>query len=219
MSSYSADTAAATGAVALNDQAFVYHVDLFLIALVAVYALTRLPRAFALFGASKEWLNGHFLRHVSSRAPRHRFASAYPSSKERISPNAGSSDDNHTPYSHAYNVQRLNEKGKPLTMNFPPHVAACPKLLRPLLNPLRSRIAPGFSAGQLVILTVYFFCLVYAGLYRSNIFTDLTRTGWIAMAQLPFVFAFAQKNNVLGSIIGQGYEKVLCLYIRTMCRF
>lgn len=214
--SYSAGANSTTGrtgggaAPISSDQALVYHVNLLFIAMLAVFALARLPRAIALFGTANEWLNGYFLRHVQLRPAQRRVAAhndGYPpaSSKERPSANQWSSDDSHIPYTHA---QRLNEKGVPIAMRFPPHMAACMKPLRPLLTPLRSRIAPGFSVAQFMILAVYFYSLVYAGFYRSNIFTSPTRTGWVAISQLPFVFAFAQKNNVLGSVLGYGYEKV-----------
>jgi hypothetical protein len=44
--------------------------------------------------------------------------------------------------------------------------------------------------------------------YKSNVFTDPVRTGFVAMAQIPFVFAFSMKNNFLGMLVGLGYEKV-----------
>ena len=63
--------------------------------------------------------------------------------------------------------------------------------------------------AQSLLFFIYLICLVYASFYKSNIFTDGTRTGWVAIAQLPFLFSLAQKNNVLGLIIGCGYEKVI----------
>ena len=70
------------------------------------------------------------------------------------------------------------------------------------------RVAPGFSVGQFIIIAVYFACVAYASFYHSNIFTDKRRTGWVATSQMPIVFLFAQKNNVIGSVLGYGYEKV-----------
>ncbi|KAF9479536.1 hypothetical protein BDN70DRAFT_688824 [Pholiota conissans] len=197
----------------VDDEALVYHVNLLFIGLLAAYVLVRLPGAIALFGTSKEWFNGHILRNVPFRSQRRLAAqtSAYPpnSSKEGAAANNWASDDSHAPYAQS---ERLNEKGAPITMRFPPHISTCPRVLRPLLAPLRMRIAPGFSTTQFIILVVYFYVLVYAGFYRSNIFSDPVRTGWIAVSQLPFVFAFAQKNNVLGSLLGYGYEKLNFLH-------
>jgi hypothetical protein len=57
-------------------------------------------------------------------------------------------------------------------------------------------------------MTVYFWVLTYASFYKSNIFLEADRTGWVAIAQLPFIFALSQKNNLLGWLMGLGYEKV-----------
>ncbi|KAF4609979.1 hypothetical protein D9613_010568 [Agrocybe pediades] len=195
----STPTLAPTGGPERNvdDASLMYHINLLFVALLAVAVLVRLPRALALLGSSSDWLNGHILRYTpftpSSRRFVHAIHGAYPPS------------ETHTPY-------RYTEKGSPVVMKFPPHIAACAKPLRPLLTPLRARIQPGFTVGQVLILLVYFYALVYAGFYRSNIFTDTARTGWIAISQLPFVFAFAQKNNLLGSLLGYGYEKLNFLH-------
>lgn len=196
----------ASAAPISSDESLVYHVDLFLIALVALYALARLPRAIALFGTTREWIDGHFL-HRGPVHPTHRRISpdtgAYPLKE---SPTGSPSDDTHNPYPYAFNAS--NEKWRASALRLPPHAAACPRVLRPLMTPLRVRIAPGFSVAQFLVLSVYFISLLYAGFFRANIFTDGTRTGWVAAAQLPFVFAFAQKNNIVGAILGYGYEKV-----------
>ncbi|KDR70244.1 hypothetical protein GALMADRAFT_214680 [Galerina marginata CBS 339.88] len=198
----------------VNDAALVYHIDLLLVAFMAVFVLVRLPRAFALLGSSSDWLNGHFLRHAPYRPSRRlvqAVQNAYPPPLSKEDSSQGT-DDTHILYPHNRQIQRLTEKGAPAVMNFPPHITSCVKPLRPLLKPLRARISPGFSVAQGFVLGIYFYTLFYAGLYRSNLFTDLTRTGWIALAQLPFAFAFAQKNNVLGSFLGYGYEKLNFLH-------
>jgi len=82
------------------------------------------------------------------------------------------------------------------------------KPFRRLLNPLRMRIAPGFSFGQLLILLAYLGTLVYGVFHNSNVLLDQSRTGWIAVSQYPFIYAFAQKNNLIGAFLGLGYEKV-----------
>ena len=203
-SNTTASKSTASAAPISSDESLVYHVDLFLIVLVALYALARLPRLIALFGTSREWIDGHFLHRGPVRPTRRHLTpdtGAYPL-KESSSP----SDDTHSPYPYAFNAS--NEKWRASALRLPTHAAACPRVLRPLMTPLRVRIAPGFSVAQFLVLSVYFISLLYAGFFRANIFTDGSRTGWIAVAQLPFVFAFAQKNNIVGAILGYGYEKV-----------
>jgi hypothetical protein len=189
----------------LSDESMVYSINMLLVALLAMYSIIRLPRLFSLLRIPSEWKNGHILHYTPYR-PKRRLVqaihSAYPPPKDH------QTDESHTFYSDAHLVQRLTEKGTPITLDPPPHIPACIKPLRPLLTPFRVRIAPGFSVAQLLVISTYFYSLLYAALYKSNIFTASTRTAWICIGQMPFVFIFAQKNNVLGSILGYGYEKV-----------
>ncbi|KIM43579.1 hypothetical protein M413DRAFT_25919 [Hebeloma cylindrosporum] len=189
----------------LSDASMVYNINMLFVALLAIYTIIRLPRLFSLLSIPWEWKNGHILYYTPYR-PNRRIVqamhSAYPPPKDN------QTDESHTLYSHAHHVQRLTEKGAPVTMNPPSHIPACIKPLRPILTPLRARIAPGFSVAQLLVMSMYFYSLLYAAFYRSNIFTDSARTAWICISQLPFVFIFAQKNNVLGFILGYGYEKL-----------
>jgi len=189
----------------LSDSSLVYHINLLFVALLAMYAIIRLPRLLSLLCIPSEWKNGHILRYTPYR-PKRRLVqaihSAYPPPKDY------ETDQSHTLYSYAYHVQRLTEKGSPVMMNPPPHIPVCIKPLRPLLTPLRARIAPGFSVAQLLVMATYFYSLFYVAFYKSNIFTGSARTGWICIGQMPVIFAFSQKNNVLGSVLGYGYEKV-----------
>ena len=181
------------------------------IALLAMYAIIRLPRLFFLLRIPSEWKNGHILHYTPYR-PKRRLVQAIHSTYPP--PKVNQTNESHTLYSHAHHVQRLTEKGVPVTMDPPPHIPACIKPLRPLLTPLRARISSGFSVAQLLVVSIYFCSLFYAAVYKSNIFTDSGRTGWICIGQMPFVFIFTQKNNILGSILGYGYEKVrFCLYL------
>lgn len=194
----------------VDDPRLLYHTDLLLLSIVGLFFIVRLPRIIALFGTTSEWFDGHILRYIPYR-PSTRVVQSTHRSRPPPSPKEYASDNSHTLYSHASHAshaQRVTEKGAPVTMHYPPHVASCIKFLRPFLKLLRLRISPGFSIAQSFILSVYFSCLVYASFYKSNIFTDNSRTGWVAIAQLPFVFAFSQKNNMIGSLLGYGYEKV-----------
>ncbi|TFK37001.1 hypothetical protein BDQ12DRAFT_608543 [Crucibulum laeve] len=191
----------------------IYRIDLFIVAAIAVVVIVRLPRALALLGSPYEWTSGHILRYVPYERPA-RMVQLRQQSSPATSKEAESTDDAHTlySYSHANHVQRVNANGAPTKMYYPPHVASCTRLLRGVLAPLRLRITPGFSIAQVILLSLYFYVLVYAAFYKSNPFTDPMRTAWLAIGQLPFVFAFAAKNNVLGALIGLGYEKLNFLH-------
>jgi hypothetical protein len=97
-------------------------------------------------------------------------------------------------------------------MEYPTHIASCPSFLRWTLSTLRTRITPTYSVGQFILLTCYFWILVYATAYQSNLFVDYPRVGWVATSQLPFVVAYTSKNNILGFLWGYGYEKVCACF-------
>ena len=181
--------------------ALLYHVDLVLLSITSLFVVAKLPQVIALFGTTSEWFDGHFLHYVPYN-PSAKRSYPPPSSKTDLASNIS-----HSFQSHA--TQRVSEKGTPSTKRYPPHVGSCIKLLRPVLTLLRLRISPGFSVAQSLIFFIYFICLVYATFYESNIFTDQIRTGEVAIAQLPFLFLLAQKNNVLGLFLGCGHEKVI----------
>lgn len=44
--------------------------------------------------------------------------------------------------------------------------------------------------------------------YKANITTNVKRAGWIALSQEPVAFALGTKNNIVGLLIGKGYERV-----------
>lgn len=201
-----------------DPESLVYHVILFILAFIGLFALLRLPRALARFSKSSEWSTGHFLWHTSyrrSRPPPNRSCTVeYPfgasSSKDT---KETSTDGSHTLYSYATRAGgRRGDNGA--GASYPPHIATCPRFLRPLLALHRFRIDTGFSISQVLIMTFYFSVMVYAGFYKSSPFSDPLRTGWVAAAQLPFVFALATKNNILGMLLGFTYEKVsICQHL------
>ena len=199
----------------INNATFVYHIDLFLVALLACVVVSRLPQAIALFSSS-DWYNGHFFRYVPYRRSKtivQGFKEAYPPPlKGQWSEDSHSSATSHTTGSSS-KLKRLDKRGAEIVPIYPTHIASCMRILRPLIAPLRARIVPGYSVGQFLIMTIYFWVLTYASFYKSNLFLEADRTGWVAIAQLPFIFALSQKNNLLGWFMGLGYEKVssLCL--------
>jgi ferric-chelate reductase len=95
-----------------------------------------------------------------------------------------------------------------LQAKFPTHIPSVHRLLRPALTVSRIRVFKGYSIAQLVMMAVYPTILVSATFFQSNPFVDATRPAWVAVSQMPLLFALAQKNNILGSIMGYGYEKV-----------
>ncbi|KAK0235195.1 ferric reductase like transmembrane component-domain-containing protein [Armillaria nabsnona] len=198
--------AAATAGPGVDEENLTYHIEIFVLAIIALLFVCRIPRIIARFSRWSEWTQGHFLRNVSfmTRSPRIIHLTHDETSKETN----GSSADSHTLYTHATSVKRIDGKGGPAVMNYPPHVGACPAIFRGLSTELSTRILPGYSVSQVICGLVYLSVFIYPTLYKSNPFSDPVRTGWVAIAQLPFIFAFTSKNNVLGPFLGLGYEKL-----------
>jgi len=119
------------------------------------------------------------------------------------------SDISHITFSNVKHARRVEANGAPIRVSYPPHVATCMPLLRPLAAPLSARITPGFTFGQVLVLLVYLSVLIYPlSVATAGPFVDLDRAGWIAISQLPLVILFASKNNLLGMLIGNGYESL-----------
>ena len=191
---------AAVAPPAVNDLRLVFNGDIVLLVLFAGFVVISLPRAFARL--SSAWSQGHILRSISDNR-RNRKGPVSTSSTEPGHHIEMKSDDSHTAYSHTDLSSR--EGGNAA---IPHHVPKMSTLLHPIASPLKGRTMPGFSLGQTLILVIYSTILIYLSLYKSSTITDPERTGVVAMSQIPFVFAFAMKNNLLGAFIGLGYEKV-----------
>lgn len=124
------------------------------------------------------------------------------------------SADSHTLLTHEYlygnngrtAAGRLPRGPEP---QYPVHLASCPRPLRGLARPFGWRVSPGFSPAQFLVCGLWFVITLYATLYKSTgTFTDPTRAAWVGVSQLPFVFAFGTKNNVISGLLGLGYEKL-----------
>ncbi|TFK24120.1 ferric reductase transmembrane component [Coprinopsis marcescibilis] len=176
----------------------VFHVNLFIYAAIALVALFRIPHLVALFGTPSEWYNGHFLRYSPVKQPKVSRSNTSNSARTLVG------EDTHHDRKRRGGEKDVSE----VEVKYPPHTAVVPRQLRTMLSLSRVRILDGYSIGQISILAMYFYALVYATFFKSNPFTDATRPGWVAISQFPLIFALAQKNNILGSLLGYGYERL-----------
>lgn len=215
-----------------NSGSFVYHIDLFLLALIILLIILRAPRLIARLGSPSSWLNyGHILRYSHLQRPvrRTRGKGSYDGTHGDIAlPEVGAvsprhmdmpSADSHTLQTHDYHLYNPNNRRAGNNTSgrlprgpepqYPAHLASCPRVFRGLARPLGWRVSSGFSLAQALVCLLWFLITLYATLYKSTgTFTDPTRAGWVGIAQLPFVFAFGTKNNVIGGLLGMGYEKL-----------
>ncbi|KAF7324752.1 Iron reductase [Mycena kentingensis (nom. inval.)] len=209
-SAVAAQTAAPTDPVVIahptDAAALVYHVDLFILALAAAVVVCILPRALARLWRVGEWGHGHLLTQRRPNPPPNIVLSSkgtYMTTTKELD-----SELSHST-SRVRHARRVDARGSPIHVSYPPHVARTLPLLRPLTAPLSTRIAPGFTVGQVFILVLYMSILIYPLFVATpGPFVDLNRTGWIAISQLPLVVLFGSKNNVLGMLLGAGYESL-----------
>ncbi|KAG8988981.1 hypothetical protein FRB90_002460 [Tulasnella sp. 427] len=69
-------------------------------------------------------------------------------------------------------------------------------------------LSTGYNYGQAIVFTVYAFFICFGCFYKNFPTFNPRRPGWIATGQYPLVFALGAKNNVVGFMLGVGYEKL-----------
>ena len=65
-----------------------------------------------------------------------------------------------------------------------------------------------FSISKLSVMAAYLALILAITFYRADITVNTERAGWVAVSQIPVIFALGTKNNIIGALIGQGYERV-----------
>ncbi|KAF9239987.1 ferric reductase like transmembrane component-domain-containing protein [Melanogaster broomeanus] len=185
-------TTSATTTHTVPDATVVNGLDYFLFAIILLFALFNAPRAIARFSNPSEWLQGHLLRSVPLT---------------RKSRSVESLETYETlPY--------LNEKRLPPlpATKQPWHLPMLSSFVHPLASFLNRRVHEGYSVAQALLMAAYTVALLYVGFYQSNPFIDPMRAGWVAVSQVPFIYALATKNNLIGILVGVGYEKLNYLH-------
>ncbi|KAH9944662.1 iron reductase [Amylocystis lapponica] len=94
----------------------------------------------------------------------------------------------------------------------PTHMLAWSSMLPLVHQYLAYPVCPGYSVGKALLLLAYAGVMLYAGLYNSSPFSNPVRAGYVAASQVPFLVILATKNNVIGWLVGCGYEKLNFLH-------
>ena|SRR5882762_1744788 len=182
----------------------VFNGDILLLTFFSCFIVVSIPRAFVRLLSG--WRHGHILWSAGNNRRNQMLPPLPPSINAPAEKDTDiKSEDSHTFYSH---TNLVRHKHSDASSTSPYHVRTFSSILYPITSILRRRPLPGFSIGQALILGIYSAILNYLTMYMSSIFTDPKRTGFVGMSQIPFVFAFATKNNLLGMLAGFGYEKV-----------
>ncbi|KAG0693168.1 ferric reductase like transmembrane component-domain-containing protein [Suillus ampliporus] len=198
------------------DSDLVYHADIVIFGVIIVFTLASLPRAYARFSRRSEWSQGHILRSVEPRTsvkPRINLNHNIPPvDHEKPSFVEFDNTDSSTACASVPSLPRFalpNDKALPVTPHRDPTLAS---ILHPVASVLRNRVHDNYSVGQVLLMLAYISIIFYVSFYKSNPFTDPHRAGWVIASQIPFVYALATKNNIIGMMVGVGYEKLNFLH-------
>ncbi|KAF8347435.1 hypothetical protein F5887DRAFT_1172715 [Amanita rubescens] len=186
------------------------YIDILIAALIGFLALFQLPRALVRLRKRSEWSQGHFFQY-KARNSQELSGSSHESgaipTKEHLSSDPVSAA---TSEAHAFNNhgdrRQLLKMAEATQPSYPPHMPTYPAFLRPFAEYLSLSIVPGYSNWQALVMLAYLGILLYVFSYHSNFLKNPRRSGMIAASQLPFLYAFASKNNVPGSLLGIGYQ-------------
>ncbi|KAI1792236.1 incomplete iron reductase [Ganoderma leucocontextum] len=233
-SAASAAAPPAAAAAPFDNSALIFNVDILLLCVVAFFFLLFLPRATIRFIHKREWVDGHFLRSVFIEGPKPLTRRPSVKHQDVISPVSRVHVSERTRAEPAYTEDYMDKWGattdashtfvsshpdilrKASTasgherrcQNVPTHMSGWCTMLPRAASFLRTSVRPGLTIGKSIILLGYLGIVLYAGLYMSNPLTEPIRAGFVAVSQIPVVIIFGTKNNLVGMLIGFGYERL-----------
>ncbi|KAG2346595.1 hypothetical protein BDR05DRAFT_794213 [Suillus weaverae] len=201
------------------DDDLVYHADILIFGIILIFTLASLPRAYARFSRRSEWSQGHLLRSIvllPSTKPRVNLnpALSYPVDPEKPTfvdfdhgDSSTTSGCTSLPYQNSLaHLVNDYEKALPKVPN------RDPTIWHPAASVLRSRVLDNYSVNQVLLMLAYIIIIFYVSFYQSDPFSDPHRAGFVITSQIPFVYALATKNNIIGMMVGVGYEKLNFLH-------
>lgn len=205
---------AAAAAPAINQAMLVYHLDIGLICFAGLIILLALPRMLARLSRLSAWAEGTIFRRVTIASPLFltqrfdpsKFVSTDEVDVEKDFVNVDvTSSGTHSDTAVNWSTSTLNVSA----VNGPPvYMPSWSTLFPWAYFVLSSKVRPGYSLGYCIILLAYTAVVMYVSLVDVDLFSSPSRLGWVAASQIPVIFILATKNNVLGTLIGMGYEKL-----------
>lgn len=171
------------------DMTLAYHLDIAISIVIIIFALLNAPRALARFANHSERFCGHILRYVSLH------------DDPRIDPDANSKK--------SLPMQILQDtSGQEKLM----HMRMLSSLVPPVAGILSCPVHEEYTIRHVLLMAGYTAMVFYCGFYKSNPFSHPSQAGWVITSQVPFVYMFATKNNIVGALVGAGYERLNYLH-------
>ncbi|EED79883.1 hypothetical iron reductase [Postia placenta Mad-698-R] len=209
---------AAAAAPAINQAMLVYRLDIGLICFAGLIILFALPRMLARLSRLSAWAEGTIFRRVTIASPLYfskrfdpsKFVSTDEINAEKDFVNIDvTSSETHSDTAVNWSTSTLNVDAVNGSSSPPVYMPSWSTLFPWANFILSSKVRPGYSLGYCIILLAYTAVVSYVSLVDVDLFTSPSRLGWVATSQIPIIFILATKNNVLGTLIGMGYEKVV----------
>ncbi|KAG1741000.1 ferric reductase like transmembrane component-domain-containing protein [Suillus lakei] len=199
------------------DDDLVYHADILIFGIILIFTLASLPRAYARFSRRSEWSQGHILRSIvtlPSTKPKINLnlTLSYPVDHEKPSFDRGDSSTACAPLPSQYRISLAHVVDEKALPNVPIRDPTVSSIWHPVASVLRYRVHDNYSVNQVLLMLAYISIIFYVSFYQSDPFTDPHRAGFVITSQIPFVYALATKNNIIGMMVGVGYEKLNFLH-------
>jgi len=170
----------------------VYSLDIFVLTIILFFFLFNVPRALVYIANNRsEAFQGYLLRSATQLRMYRSPSGTMPQSKEK------------GPLENSISTPESDATPKQLW-----HLPMYFELRNFAASFMQYRILGNYTVVQVLLIALYTAAVFYAAFYESNPFTSPHRAGWVIVSQIPFVYAFATKNNVIGLLVGVGYEKV-----------
>ncbi|KAI6000848.1 hypothetical protein EDD15DRAFT_2362320 [Pisolithus albus] len=200
------------------DMTLAHHLDITISIIIGIFAFLNAPRAIARFANCSERFRGHVLRYVSlHRKPPINTNSDFvhfrsEPEKFKINTNTDDSSEGCSTTLKALPTLPLRDTSSnpPFSGQQPVHMPMLSSLVA--TGFLSCPVYEGYTVAHVLLMAGYAAMVFYCGFYKSNPFSDPPRVGWITVSQIPFVYILASKNNVVGMLVGVGYEKLNYLH-------
>lgn len=201
--------------LAVSDARVALFTDIIIAGLIASFVIWRaLSTLFRHSESPREHLLGPVrlgyrppvhLDSVSSLTSKLSFTSEEESTQHANSEKGGS-DDIH--YQHPTDVILPHINTRPGGGREPESASFLFLLRNVISSGLTRRVNNRLSVAQVLVMTIYSAGILTSLNFRCQIFSHSSRGGWIVASQIPFLYAFAMKNNIPGYLAGFGYEKL-----------
>ncbi|EIW75935.1 hypothetical protein CONPUDRAFT_85160 [Coniophora puteana RWD-64-598 SS2] len=209
--------------MALSQVKLVYHGDIVIFAGILFFILLNVPRAFARLSRKSGWTGFSIYSVPQSQLGPSKVQIAsnpvYMESKKEVSTDqtveGGEGNRSVESFTEYNALPALPKNTIPLSASAdgPRHIPMLSTLVHPVAAILAHRVHEGYSLGQVLIMVAWLAVLAYVSFYKApSLFYSSERLGFVAVSQVPFVYVLATKNNVLGMLVGVGYEKLNYLH-------